>query len=60
MSLKKLLGISDKNITDIEIAEKIKEAQKKELDFIELNIDGDIIKISLPHIAFDPDSDIGN
>jgi len=60
MSLKKLLGIKDANITDIEIVRKLKEAQEKELDFIELNINGDIVKISLPHIGFDPYSDLGN
>ena len=57
MSLKELLGISEAGISDFEIVRKIREAQKKNLDFVELNLDGDIVKISLPHISFDPNAD---
>ena len=57
MSLKQLLGLNKAGITDIEIIGRIKEAQRKDLDSVEFNIEGNIVKISLPHISFDPDAE---
>jgi hypothetical protein len=57
MSLKELLGINKAGISDAEIVARLTEAQRKNLDFVELSLDGDVIKISIPHIGFDPDAD---
>jgi len=50
MSLKELLGIKEAGISEFEIVKRIQEADEKNLDFIELNVEGDVVKIDLPHL----------
>lgn len=58
MSLKSLLGLNETGIADWEIINKLKEAQKKDLDEVEfVGKDGSITKISLPHVQFYPEMD---
>ena len=57
MSIRKLLGLNGTGISDDEIMAKLVDAQKRNLDEVEFNIDGKTVKISLPHIAFDKDAD---
>lgn len=54
MSLRHLLGLDGIRIDDIEIMARIIEAQRRNLDDVEFNVDGEIVKISIPHIKFDP------
>lgn len=57
MSIKNLLGLKEAGITDAEIVKKITEAQRKNLNEVEFDVDGKTIKIRMPHIGFDPHSD---
>lgn len=57
MSLKKLLGLEHLNISDDELIILIAEAQSKNIREAEFEIDGEIVKFSIPLIGFDPDSD---
>lgn len=57
MSLKKLLGLEHLNISDDELITLIAEAQSKNMREAEFEIDGEIVKFSIPSIGFDPDSD---
>ena len=57
MSLKKILGLENCSITDCEIMSRIKEAQRTNMDDLEFDAGEQHIKISLPHISFDPDCD---
>ncbi len=50
MSLKQLLGLEKTNISEAEIMTKIKEAQHKDLDSVDFVVDGEVIKVSFPHI----------
>lgn len=59
MSLKSILGLGDVGISESEIMTKLTEAQRKNLDEIEFVTNkGDTIKISLPHVHFDPNMDL--
>jgi len=57
MSIKNLLGLQGAHITDAEIVAKIRDAQLKNLDYVEFNVDGAMTKVSLPHVHFDSDTD---
>ena len=57
MSLKQLLGLNETGISDYEIIKKIREAQHKNIHDVEFNMGGDIVKISLPDVHFDPNAD---
>ena len=57
MSLKKLLGLEIAEITDIEIMARIKQADMNNQDYCEFDIEGEKIRIGIPHIQFDPNSD---
>ena len=59
MSLKSILGLNKAGISDMEIMKKIAEAQTKNLDEVEfVTKDGSVIKVSLPHVHFDPNMDL--
>ena len=49
MSLKKLLGLSEADISDEEIIAKVREAQKRNLDYIEIMVKGDMVQIKIPN-----------
>jgi len=54
MSIKKLLGIEDHHVSEVEILRKITEAQKSGKDHIEIDDpDGGTIKIDIPVMKFD-------
>ena len=55
--LKKLLGLNSADISDEEIIAKVREAQKRNLDYIEFNVDGDITKVGIPHNISCPEVD---
>lgn len=57
MSLKKILGLEKSNITDCEIMARLKEAQRTNMDKLEFDTGEEHVKISLPHVSFDPDCD---
>ena len=57
MSLKSLLGLEDSGLSNDAIMAKLWEADAKNLDHIEFVIGGEITKVSMPHINFDPNSD---
>ena len=48
MTLKKLLGLENFQITDSEIMQKIAEARKNNKDVVEFNLDGHCIKVKIP------------
>jgi len=49
MSLRQLLGLDKAGISDIEIIEKLQNAQKQALREIDFNLgDGSVVKIRLP------------
>lgn len=60
MSIKQLLGLDEAGLTDAEIMGKILEAERQNLDEVEFDVDGDIVKISIPHVGFDPNADVGD
>ena len=53
MSLKKLLGLDNVSMTDCELMARIREAQTQNQDFVEFEVNGEIIRMSLPNIGFD-------
>ena len=57
MSIKTLLGLKEADITDAEIVKKIAEAQQKNLNEVEFDVDGKTVKVKIPHIGFDPHAD---
>jgi len=57
MSLKILFGLEETDITDEEIITKIKQAQEKNLDYVEFEVGEEVIKVNLPHISLNPDAD---
>jgi len=51
MSLKKLLGLDNVSMTDCELMARIREAQTQNQDFVEFEVNGEIIRMSLPNIS---------
>lgn len=62
MSLKKILGLSETDLTDYEIVARIQEARKNNLDEVDFAAtDGTIIRIFIPSIPnFDSYMDFGS
>lgn len=54
MSLKKLLGIHGNTISEAEIYQKIDEAKKNNLEWVEItDLDGSKIRMHIPQIIYD-------
>jgi hypothetical protein len=55
MSLKNLLGLNEAGISDFEIMRKLNDAYAHDLDEVDfVDENGEVIKVKLPHLEFDP------
>ncbi len=55
MSLKGLFGLNECNISEAEIMRKYINARRNGFDTVEfIREDGSVVKISLPHMQYDP------